>query len=113
MGMGVSGVGVGQTSVVVACKDCTVAFGPSPTGGELGYGEDVKSSTKPKAVDDLDMCTPLSVAMGIGASLVLLDTSSGSAQAAQAIKLMAEGFITVHAPAEPGGVANEIEIDMP
>ena len=42
----------GGTSTIVAAGDGgLITWGPSPTFGELGYGEgDVKSSTKPKLV---------------------------------------------------------------
>ncbi|KAJ1618588.1 regulator of chromosome condensation 1/beta-lactamase-inhibitor protein II [Pavlovales sp. CCMP2436] len=44
----------GHTSSFVAADRSLIAWGPSPTYGELGYGpEGPKSSTTPKLVDDL------------------------------------------------------------
>jgi alpha-tubulin suppressor-like RCC1 family protein len=45
---------VGPTSTILAADDTVVAWGSSPTSGELGFGEETKSSTKPKYVDDFE-----------------------------------------------------------
>lgn len=106
-----------------------VAFGPSPTSGELGFGEENKSSTKPKEVEDLFGCRVLDVAMGTATSVVLVDTrgtpagvSASSAPADNgsggglppipklgepnpaadlALKLIHEGKIKLYTPAQP------------
>lgn len=40
----------GNTSIIVAADDTVIAWGASPTYGELGFGEFTKSSTTPKEV---------------------------------------------------------------
>lgn len=52
--MSVRALAVGPTSTILAADDTVVAWGPSPTSGELGFGEETKSSTKPKYVDDFE-----------------------------------------------------------
>jgi hypothetical protein len=47
-------VGCGNTSTIVAAEKSIVTWGPSPTSGELGYGEAVKSSTVPKLVPEFE-----------------------------------------------------------
>lgn len=105
-----------------------VAFGPAPTSGEMGFGEEAKSSTKPKEVDDLAGCRILDVAMGVAASVILVDTrgspagvtapaggdtgSMGGAPvvpklgeanpaADYALQLIAEGKVKTYTPAQP------------
>lgn len=54
-GWKVRALAAGHTSTVVAADRSVVAWGPSPTYGELGYGpEGPKSSTVPKIVEDLE-----------------------------------------------------------
>ncbi len=91
----------GNTSTIFAVEHSVVSFGPSPTSGELGYGEGAKSSTKAKLVDDLEGCYALDVSMGLGASLVLLDTTSDTPAAALARKRIEEGKIPTYTPEEP------------
>ena len=49
----------GSNSTFVAADDAVISWGPSPTYGELGYGNpdanNPKSSTKPKLVDTLQV----------------------------------------------------------
>jgi hypothetical protein len=52
-----------------------ITWGPSPTSGELAYGEHTKSSTRAKLVDDLHGCSVVSLACGAFATLVLIDPS--------------------------------------
>lgn len=59
--MSVRSVAVGPTSTIVAADQAVVVWGPSPTSGELGIGEETKSSTKPKLVEDLDGVHAISV----------------------------------------------------
>ena len=75
-GFAIRCIASGQTSTILGAEDKTVAWGPSPVCGELGFGEEAKSSTKPKFVDDLSGARCLDVAMGAWTSLVLLDTTS-------------------------------------
>jgi hypothetical protein len=49
---------------------------PRVPTGELGYGEETKSSTKAKFVDDLSGTRAVSVALGYATSLVVLDVTS-------------------------------------
>jgi hypothetical protein len=59
--MAVRDVAVGPSSTLVAADTSIVAWGGAPTFGELGFGAETKSSTKPKLVDDLEGCYALSV----------------------------------------------------
>lgn len=43
-------IGTSFTSIVIAADDTVIAWGASPTYGELGLGEFQKSSTTPKEV---------------------------------------------------------------
>lgn len=72
-GMSVRSISCGSTSTLAAADDSVVAWGPSPTTGELGFGPDVKSSSKPKYVDTMAGMHAISVACGIGASFILLE----------------------------------------
>jgi hypothetical protein len=53
-----------------------IAWGPSPTSGELGFGEATRSSTKPKLVDNLTGSHVFAIACGLSATLLLVDTTS-------------------------------------
>lgn len=53
-GWNVRSVGCSQTSIVVAADESVIAWGASPTYGELGIGEMRKSSTTPIEVKSLD-----------------------------------------------------------
>lgn len=46
-------IGTGFTSIVIAADDTVIAWGASPTYGELGLGEFQKSSTTPKEVSNI------------------------------------------------------------
>ena len=93
--MRVTGVAAGATSIIVSTSEnSTVAFGPSPTYGELGFGEASKSSVKPKLVDDLEGLALSSVAMGLGLSMVLVEASAERA-----------AKFPVYDPKEPAGKA--------
>jgi len=76
-GIKILAVACGVSSTIVALEDHTiVTWGPSPTYGELGYGDgNPKSSTKPKEVDSLRgaKVPPNCVAAGYAASFVLVD----------------------------------------
>jgi hypothetical protein len=52
--MSVRAIAIGPTSTLLAADTSVVGWGPSPTSGELGFGIESKSSTKPKLVDDLE-----------------------------------------------------------
>jgi alpha-tubulin suppressor-like RCC1 family protein len=78
-GIKVMDVACGVSSTIVALEDHTiVTWGPSPTYGELGYGEgNPKSSTKPKEVDTLRgiKVRPGCVAAGFASAFVLADVA--------------------------------------
>ncbi len=100
----VTGVCAGQTSILVSTAEeegATVAFGPSPTYGELGFGEAKKSSVKPSYVDSLAGCSLLSIAMGLGTGVVLVDTSAEGGKLAEAARAKLEkGEFPVYNPPE-------------
>ncbi|EMP26852.1 Protein RCC2, partial [Chelonia mydas] len=62
----------GKSSIIVAADESTISWGPSPTFGELGYGDHKpKSSTAAQEVKTLDGIYPEQVAMGYAHSLVI------------------------------------------
>ncbi|XP_076028928.1 protein RCC2 homolog [Oratosquilla oratoria] len=65
-GWDVRSVGCSTTSVVVAADDSVISWGPSPTYGELGLGENTKSSTQPKEVKALEGAHICFVSCGMG-----------------------------------------------
>ncbi|CAI9741573.1 Hypothetical predicted protein [Octopus vulgaris] len=71
-GWRVRSVGCCNKSIVVAADESVVSWGPSPTYGELGYGENKPhSSTVPQEVKTLDGIYIHGVACGYGHSLYL------------------------------------------
>lgn len=100
-GWDVRSIACGSTSTLVAAEQTLVAFGPSPTCGELGFGEVTKSSTKCKIVEDLGETHVIQVAAGHSSSLVLLDTVSETPLAKHARTLLESGKIAVMKPAAP------------
>ncbi|KAJ6656829.1 hypothetical protein lerEdw1_003160 [Lerista edwardsae] len=62
----------GKTSTIVAADESTIAWGPSPTFGELGFGDHKpKSSTAAQEVKTLDGIYVEQVAMGYAHSLAV------------------------------------------
>ncbi|XP_008588381.1 PREDICTED: protein RCC2 [Galeopterus variegatus] len=62
----------GKSSIIVAADESTISWGPSPTFGELGYGDHKpKSSTAAQEVKTLDGIFSEQVAMGYSHSLVV------------------------------------------
>ncbi|XP_033623860.1 protein RCC2 [Fukomys damarensis] len=62
----------GKSSIIVAADESTISWGPSPTFGELGYGDHKpKSSTAAQEVKTLDGIFSEQVAMGYSHSLVI------------------------------------------
>ena len=103
-GVKVTGVAAGATSILVATGELqTVAFGPSPTYGEMGFGEEQKSSVKPKYVDDLTGLPVLGVAMGLGCGLVLVDGEGAGAEGEAARAVLAK--LGEYDPKDPQGGA--------
>lgn len=71
-GWDIRSVGCSTTSIVVAADESVISWGPSPTYGELGLGETVKSSTQPKEVKALEGAHVFQVACGMGHTLMLV-----------------------------------------
>ncbi|NXH92899.1 RCC2 protein, partial [Edolisoma coerulescens] len=71
----------GKSSVIVAADESTISWGPSPTFGELGYGDHKpKSSTAAQEVKTLDGIYTEQVAMGYAHSLVIARDESEAEQ---------------------------------
>jgi alpha-tubulin suppressor-like RCC1 family protein len=74
-GWRVRSVASGNTSTAVASERSLISWGPSPTFGELGYGEnEPRSSTVSKEAPMLKGCLTLQVACGICHTLAIVDT---------------------------------------
>lgn len=67
-------IGCGYTSVVLSADDSVIAWGASPTYGELGLGDLQKSSTTPKEITKLAEMKIPQVAMGYSHSMMLVNT---------------------------------------
>jgi len=65
-------IGCGFTSIIAAADDSVIAWGSSPTYGELGFGEFIKSSTVPKEVTKLSGMKVLSLTMGYSHTLIVV-----------------------------------------
>ncbi|KAJ8370957.1 hypothetical protein SKAU_G00109850 [Synaphobranchus kaupii] len=62
----------GKSSIIIAADDSTISWGPSPTSGELGYGDNKpKSSTTAQEVKTLDGIYSEQVVMGYAHSLII------------------------------------------
>ena len=71
-GWNVRSVGCANKSIVVAADDSVISWGPSPTFGELGYGDGKsKSSTIPLEVKPLEGIYIHNVSTGYGHSLYI------------------------------------------
>ncbi|XP_060068574.1 protein RCC2 homolog [Ylistrum balloti] len=71
-GWRIRSIGCCNKSVVVAADDSLVSWGPSPTYGELGYGDNKpRSSTTPQEVKTLDNVYIHSVSCGYGHTLMI------------------------------------------
>ncbi|CAG5104364.1 Similar to rcc2: Protein RCC2 homolog (Xenopus laevis) [Cotesia congregata] len=64
-------VGVSQTSVVVAADESVIAWGASPTYGELGFGEMRKSSTTPMEVKALEGLYITAITCGLSHTMMI------------------------------------------
>ncbi|KAK4300103.1 hypothetical protein Pmani_027675 [Petrolisthes manimaculis] len=71
-GWDIRSVGCSFTSVVVAAEESVIAWGPSPTYGELGLGEHIKSSPQPKEVKSLEGAYVGQVSCGMGYTLMIV-----------------------------------------
>lgn len=71
-GWKISSLSCANRSIFLAAEGSCVSWGPSPTYGELGYGEGrAKSSTTPDEVKTLDNVHVLHVACGFGHTLLI------------------------------------------
>ncbi|XP_018425952.1 PREDICTED: protein RCC2 [Nanorana parkeri] len=71
-GWKVRNLACGKSSIIAAADESTISWGPSPTFGELGYGESkAKSSTTAQEVKTLDGIYSEQVAMGYSHTLVV------------------------------------------
>lgn len=108
-------VASGSTSSIVAADEATlVSWGPSPTCGELAYGEAVKSNTKPKLVEDMEGCHVISVSMGMFATLAIVDVSSETTEGQAGKRLLAAAEAADAAGAGAGaGAAGKLPLYVP
>jgi len=77
-GWGITSISCGNSSTIVAADNSTISWGPSPTYGELGYGnpdDNPKSSTKAKLVDSMEGAKVHMVAVGYGHCAMIADPS--------------------------------------
>lgn len=71
-GWRIRSVACANRSIVLAADESVVSWGPSPTYGELGYGEGKsKSSTTPQEVRPLDGIHVLNVVCGFGHTMMI------------------------------------------
>jgi len=70
-GWDIRSTGCSATSIVVAADESVIAWGPSPTYGELGLGENKKSSTALQEVKALDGAHVSMVTCGMGHTLYI------------------------------------------
>ncbi|KAM7351611.1 protein RCC2 isoform 1-T2 [Cochliomyia hominivorax] len=80
-GWNITDIGCSNTSIVISADDTLIAWGASPTYGELGLGEFQKSSTVPKEVPKMDSMKIPQVAMGYSHTVLLVDTDNEATQA--------------------------------
>lgn len=72
-------VRAGFSSVVLATEKSVVAWGPSPTHGELGFGKgNPKSSSQPKIVHAVDELYCKSIAEGSHFTFLVVDVDEGN-----------------------------------
>lgn len=73
-GWNITAIGCANTSIVISADDTLIAWGASPTYGELGIGEFQKSSTVPKEVPKMDNMKIPQVTMGYSHTVLLVNT---------------------------------------
>ncbi|KAJ2954112.1 hypothetical protein O0L34_g2334 [Tuta absoluta] len=86
-GWNIRSVGCSNTSIVIAADDSLVAWGVSPTYGELGTGEINKSSARPKEVTKMEGLSISQVAMGYSHSLLLSDDAADEVRVQELTKM--------------------------
>lgn len=70
-GWKVRSIGCSNTSTVLAADETVIAFGPSPTYGELGLGDNLKSSPQPIEVKKLKGIYIEQVSCGLGHTVMI------------------------------------------
>lgn len=71
-GWRIRSIGCCNKSIIIAADESLVSWGPSPTYGELGYGDNKpKSSSTPQEVKTLDNVYIHSVTGGFGHTLLI------------------------------------------
>lgn len=75
IGWNITSIGCANTSIMISADDTLIAWGASPTFGELGIGEFQKSSTVPKEVPKLDNIKIPQITMGYSHTALLVDTT--------------------------------------
>ncbi|XP_052751385.1 protein RCC2 homolog [Galleria mellonella] len=75
-GWNIRSVGTSNTSIVLTADDSVIAWGVSPTYGELGTGEIAKSTARPKEVTKMEGMNITQVTMGFSHTLLLCDDST-------------------------------------
>ncbi|XP_058059050.1 protein RCC2 [Anopheles bellator] len=73
-GWNITSIGTGYTSIVISADDSLIAWGASPTYGELGLGDLQKSSSTPKEVTRMEGMKIPMVALGYSHTLLLVNT---------------------------------------
>lgn len=73
-GWHITSIGCSNTSTVISADDTLIAWGASPTFGELGLGDLQKSSTTPKEVSRMEGMKIPQVTLGMAHSLLLVNT---------------------------------------
>ncbi|XP_018319539.1 protein RCC2 homolog [Agrilus planipennis] len=66
----------GQTSTIIAADDSIIAWGASPTYGELGLGTFQKSSSTPKEVSRLNGIKVLGLTMGLSHTILIAQNNT-------------------------------------
>ncbi|KAL1513895.1 hypothetical protein ABEB36_003235 [Hypothenemus hampei] len=70
-GWNISHVATSHTSIVIAADETCIAWGASPTYGELGFGDMQKSSTVPKEMTKMAGVKVVGLSMGYAHTLVI------------------------------------------
>jgi len=73
-GWNITTLGCSNTSVVISADDSLIAWGASPTYGELGLGDLQKSSSIPKEVNKMEGMKIVQVSMGMSHTLLICNT---------------------------------------
>ncbi|KAL3282791.1 hypothetical protein HHI36_005957 [Cryptolaemus montrouzieri] len=79
-GWNIQHIAPGFTSIMVNADDAVIAWGASPTYGELGFGDMQKSSTVPKEVNKLSGLKVICLTMGYSHTLMVVNNETPEAQ---------------------------------